>query len=1038
MKSLLFSARVPAFAGLVCCVVLAPLRAQNSDVPSLSTDTAKPAATVYGGAAADSATSEPKANFASYLPPVELDKAKVAQGRRMPDARSIREEPTSSPEKVVLKQDWSKGEQAKDWDRNEYETLASDETKKKAGNPMEDVRTASTYLTIEEVLAANRPDRTIEYASTPATGSSTPPQQPVKALPAGHVQIESADYIDYDEERKFLYGRGRTVVHYGAFTIKADKVLVDTRLKEIQAQGNVILTSESDYIEAESIWVNAENGQGIAYGTRGRQGPFFFLGDPTNGDGTTTFRQVSKDEVVFKDASFTGCEFPVPFYRVHAKEFVVMNGERVFARNAVLYVREKPLLWIPYYTKSLKEKSPWGATVGDDSKLGQFVRVWYNYYYACYSPSEVDDKTMHRTSYAHMRLYSDYMSKKGWGQGLQGSYFIEDGKHRGSLDLYRVNDTDREVTGDDFTERYYVNWYNRTRLSENLNLLVNVDYASDPDLFKDILDRLKTSSQPERDRLIERSAQGALEWTADDFFAGIEVSFKDRIGRDRVNNYSDPRDNDFDYNTNYNKETFFTLASAGTGPDGNPYPAGTFTNPFSVQDDEDGISAKRYGRVSEKLPEITFSSNRLRLWTLPLWYHVDLKVFNNLDKGLNVVSTKDDAYVQGFDFYQSLSHLMKFCDRYTLLTKVGLGVTVAERDDDSFNLDFPSNATFPYIYDGQIINGQLEGLTFVDKDTFLVGTKKLSLKDVDPAFIYGDIDSRFNARITDALSAWVRYRFRETSTDNSLGDFYSVMGSSKTPDDLFPFRLREHWIEAGLNYNLVYPRLTASLSAGKNLEGNDEYRANELIQYTNLNLGWNNKKGTLFANTGIGNQQRQMRDPSDANEYQQESLNTYVNASYRPIHGRWYVRGAGYFIDNQNTDPLYGSSGSNDLDTGNSMLFDFAVGRKIGTKYIVEYSGKYRTNTNSNSDTATGNNNDTQNKTDHFLRIGRDFHDVIAGVSFEVRDESGGNSSDNNNNDYQVKFDFKLKQAADKGAPPYLRTGELFNASKVGAFETGG
>jgi hypothetical protein len=424
------------------------------------------------------------------------------------------------------------------------------------------------------------------------------------------------------------------------------------------------------------------------------------------------------------------------------------------------------------------------------------------------------------------------------------------------------------------------------------------------------------------------------------------------------------------------------------------------------------------------MPQITASSNRMRLWTLPLWYHIDLNVFNNLDKGLNVVGKEDDSYVQGFDLYQSLSHLLKFCERYTLLTKFGLGMGTAQRADDSFNLDFPDNATFPFTYSGQEINGVVTGLTFVDRETFLVGRKRFSLKNVQPAFIYGDIDSRFNARITDALTAWIRYRFREGSKD-SLGEFYEAIGSRKTRDDLYPFRLREHWIEAGVNYLLAYPNLNASFSVGNNLQEQGDITPGEVLKYANLGLGWANLRNTLFLNLGASIQDRQMRDPTDPNEFQQKSLSYYFAGSYKPIHQRYYTRLSAYVTHPQDNDPLGLTTNNDILDTRDEAVVDFSYGRKIGQKYLVEYSTRYRSRNNG--------------FTDQYVRVQRDFHDLIAGVELRIDDKGLTNDNESKSaKDFQIRFNFRLKQASEKGVSPVRRTGTLFSRAKLGAFETGG
>ncbi len=914
------------------------------------------------------------------------------------------------------------------WDPNEYELLRTDALATSdvlSVLPPGFVTPPAKPLSLEELLAASRPEQNITYLLPKGTVDE-PRQKVVQAareqvLPPGQILMESTDYLDFDEEHHQIYGHGRVTARYGAYKLEADRMLVDTLLKEVQAYGNVVLTTPQDHVEAESMWLSTETGQGVAYNARGRSGAFYFLGDPFKADGKTTFRQLSREESYLKDASFTTCDFPVPHYRLRAKEFTIMANDRVFARNVVLYIHETPVLWLPYFTYALREANPWGFTLGSDTKLGSFVRVWYDYYQAHYTPSAVDDETMEATSKMRARLYTDWFSKRGKGLGLNLTYAFDKGRHQGEFKGYGLSDSDRNV---DPTGRYSINWYHRSRLAEGFSWLLDVDYQSDPEIFYDVLDRMRSRNEQRRDRLPERRVGTALEWTTDDFFAGLRVEIKDRIGRDRITNFAEPLDNDFDYDRGYNNERFVRLAPPATiGTVPVPYD-GIYTDPTSIKDEklDDGLDPKRYGRVTERLPEMRVSSNRMRLWTLPLWYHVDLRVFNNLDKGLNTVSTKDDSYVTGFDLYQSLSHLLKFCERYTLLTKVGFGFGVAERQDDSFNLDFPAGATFPFVYDGQRIGDTITGVTFLDRDTFLVGKRKFSLKNVQPAFVYGDIDSRFNARITEALTAWIRYRYRE-GTKDSLGEFYEGIGSRKSRDDLFDFRLREHWIEAGLDYKLLYPNLNASFSLGNNLQGRSDITPNELLRYANLGVNWSNVRNTVVVGGGISVQERQMRDPTDPNEFQQRSLATYVGATHRPVHNRYYSRLTIYQTNPQNNDPL-GVSGRDILDTRDETVIDFSHGHKIGSKYLAEYAIRHRSRDKGSSE--------------QYFRLSRDFHDIIGGIELKVEDKGLSKDEESGTKkDYQIRLSFKLKQSIDKGAMPTKRVDTLFTRSKLSAFDTG-
>lgn len=929
----------------------------------------------------------------------------------------------------------------RDWDPAEFEQLAApsyETTDVLSQLAVGSVVVPPQILSVEELLAANRPVEPIGYGA-PAMGTGVPfrigtgtagadPAAP-GPLAAGKVEIESTDYLDYDEEHNHIYGQGRIVVRFGAYKLEADRILIDTRIQEVQAYGHVILSSPTEYMEAESLWFDGLHSRGVAYNARGHTGNFFVLaGDPHEADGTT-IRQVSEAETVMKDSCFTMCDFPVPHYRIRAKEFTIINNERIFASNVVLYVLECPVLWLPYFTRAMNDENPFGISGGIDSQLGFFVRLHYDYRHSCFTPSDVDDRLMIRASSGHARLRLDFMSKRGFGEGINYNYNLDYGRHFGRLDAYHIADSQRNVDGETGTERNYLDWYHRSRITDELDYMIDVNYASDPDIYYDILDRLRGSGEPRQGRFPERSLQTGLEWTCDDFFAGIQIELKDRIGRNRVSNFGEFRDGDFDFDRSYNNEGFFTLTAPGVGPDGNFYPnAGIYTDPSTLQEDIDaGVASSRYGRVSERLPQLTVSSNRMRLWCLPLWYHVDLNVFNNLDKGLNIVSTRDDSFVQGFDLYQSISHLAKFCERYTLLTKAGLGMGVAQRDDDSYNLDFPAGATFPFIYNGQRINGQPLGLTFVDKDTFLVGERQMSLSDVDPAFVYGDLDSRFNARISECLSAFIRYRFRE-GTDNNLGTFYESMGARKSMDDLYAFRTPEHWIESGLSYQLDNPRLSANMTFGQNLQTEGDVTPNELLGYSNLSLTYTNLCNTLVLNGGVGFQERQMRDPTDPNAFVQNAATYYVSGSYLPIHQRWWTRMSAFFIDNNDIDPLgLSASGTRDLDTRDEAILDYALGRKIGPKYLVEFRSVMRTRTTENEDS--------------YLRLERDFHDMVAGVSVGIRSrnrlstEDEGTAKDN----FQVRFNMRFKPSNEKGVSPTVtRSSKLYSADRVSGFERGG
>lgn len=925
------------------------------------------------------------------------------------------------------------------WDPVEFGRLVAPPAEKDLLTGLPDGAILSTpagALSVEELLRTDRSATPVGYAA-PFVGTGAPVRlEPLDAgdkprptapgpLPPGQLSIESSEFLDYDEERSIVYGRGRVVARFTKYKLTADKLMFDTRTKELQAQGNVTLTGDTEHVDAESLWFDTNTNRAELTDARGRTGPIYFLGDPKDDNGgLTTIRRVSKDETVFKRASFSTSEFPVPTIRMQAKEFTVFSGDRVFARNAVLHVRGVPVFWLPYYTRNLKEPSTWFFAGGQDGVLGYFIRAGYNFRHGSWTPSDDDDKIMVRRDSGQAHITLDYLTERGFGQDVKYKYNLGNGLHRGNFQGYHLEDTLEDVPGNS-TERYKVDWWNRSKLSDELDALLNVDYVGDPDLNQDVLDRLLDQGG-RQGRKSDRRALLGLEWIRDDFYAGLQMSLVDRIGRDRSSYFSEPNDGDSDFDRRFNREKSFTLAQPGVGPDGATYDkAGTYLDGRSLNssDLDNGLVTSRYGRVSEKV-QLTVASNRTRYGSLPLWHHMDLNVFDNLDKGLNTVNARDDARVRGFDLYNAVTNRLKLGDRATLLTKFGVGVGTAERDTDTYNPVIPSDALYPFVDGGQNLAFRPVGVTYIDKDTFLVGQRRMSLKDVSPEFAYGDIDSKLNYRVTDSLTAFGRLRYRE-GTEDTLGEFYNRLGSRTAADDLYNFRLRENFAEAGATYALIRPGVVLTAKVGENLQTRDDIVANELKQTQNLGLGYRNPSGTLTVNTGVGRQQFQQRDPSDVNQYIQNSMSYYVTGAYAPTHGRYYASSTAFFLNNRRDDPLNVADDGTQraLDSENTAVGNLTVGRKIGSKYLVEGSVQLRNARDGNGDT--------------FLRIERDLHDAVAGLQLQLRgrraDEVGNTEQGDQS---QVRFFLRVKLAAETTGAPTGSTGRSLYAAngKASAF----
>lgn len=793
-------------------------------------------------------------------------------------------------------------------------------------------------------------------------------------------------FLDFDESDQILYGPGRTQVVYQGILLEADRLILDNRLQEIQAEGNVIFRrlqgeAQGEEIRADTMRYNFAEDEGVAWGVRGASPPIYFRTmEPRPDDDPTLppLRQISQDESIFRYTEVSACDFAVPHYFIRAREIILFPRERIFFRGASFHVSGVPVMYLPFYTRSLAEGSPWFFKFGEGDRTGFRVRVGYQFEHEVKEPSFADDEVMEQRSFGQAKWFADYMSQRGFGAGMDYRYQFEFDRHKGRMQAYGMNDSDRSVVGatpeageqDDETQRWQLLWKHRSQLTDRLYFQADIDAFSDPDVFYDILDAFADTDEEERNRQVERRGRVALTYVREAYVARMLLEVKDRVGLDRFNNFARPGDNDRDYDL----DPFETLEDG----------------------DSDGISQDRWGRVSKKLPEIRFATRYLPIGATPLYFMKEVSIYNNLDKGLNVVSTDDDAWVRGIEFYDQLMWQYKLTERLVLLAKLGVGAGAAVREESDTGIDFTqvtpnAQGQFP-----------VDGLLFTDDEgTFLVGDEEYNQNDIDDFYAWADAALRLNARFTDALTGWLEWRFRET-TDDFVGDFYAKIGDYTSREDLYNYRLREHWIEGNLNYRLLDPNLTLYAQAGRNLKSGSDLFPNEQIQFWRVGARWINRAGTLSWDNSVGSNTYQVGEPTSAGAGERESFSFRSDLVYNPVHHRWYTRvrfehseSSGTRIQSTNSDEL---TFFTDSDTRDKMVWTY--GRELGPKWRTRFDITWESRSSDNEE-----DNATNGLRDITFELQRDLHDAL--LILEVKRRLDIEDTENRN-DFLAEMDFSL------------------------------
>ena len=760
--------------------------------------------------------------------------------------------------------------------------------------------------------------------------------------------ITSTESFFTEKDGTVAYAASRTKVEYNEFSLEADRMVIDFVSEDIQAEGNVIFTGPNEFIRAERGRFNLGRGEGVAYGVNGQADDLYFAVGWNEEKRGPSFRQINEQESVFREIKFTTNTFPKPMYYVQAREAILVRKERFFLKSAVLYVRDRPVFWLPVYSRNIKEGSPWSNTFGYDSDLGGFFRLGYRYIHRVQTPSFTNPGEYETRTHGMMDVYGDVMLERGEGAGLTYRYKFDYGRHLGYLQVYGLRDRKRDVVGEEEEneERWAYRHKHNSLLGESLILQYDSDLASDPDVYVDVLDRFLPDTAFRRGRLFELGSQAAITYRDDNGVARLDVQQRYRLGRDRYTDYAEPSADDLDFD---------------------PDPDFTRSNK-----DFSGISGERYGKVSERAAG-RYSTRLLNLGGAPLYYRFEANAFRALDSGFNTGNEDDDTNVDGADVYASLTHRARLSRRTTWTNTLGAGASVVDRDEERLttNAEFRDGTLEP---DG---SRRLDTLRFLSPYEVALGNSDtvIDSRDVQPHYLYADYTSRLNHRFTDFLDGYLQYQVRE-GTQDSLGEFYERLGRVEARTDINDFQTPRHQLRGGLNFYLRYPNLYASILAGQNLENENELYPNEVKRFAGFNTGFKNPSKVFALDFGAMYTERQIRAQDDPDEYIAQSIGPYVRASYYPRHARYWASLTATTNINLTEDPVERPSRevARFDEQKDEVNLTPVVGRKFGPKYRVQLGGTFNT------------------RYDVWQRAGvtilRDLHDADLGLYFGVRNNS--------------------------------------------------
>lgn len=208
----------------------------------------------------------------------------------------------------------------------------------------------------------------ISLAEDSQKSSSLPVENPFSRIKPKVEVI--ADTVEFDRSSKKLVAKGNVVVREGDVHLTCDYAEVATNSKKVYAKGHVVVFKKNKAVShGDEIHYDFSDSTGTYPDGRILSIPWIIKGKEMN--------QIRDGVVEVHDGSMTTCDYEEPHYDIRAKKVTVFEGNKLIARNIIIYVLDKPIFWWPYLVFPLKDTGnlPFSISAGHNSRLGTYIET---------------------------------------------------------------------------------------------------------------------------------------------------------------------------------------------------------------------------------------------------------------------------------------------------------------------------------------------------------------------------------------------------------------------------------------------------------------------------------------------------------------------------------------------------------------------------------------------------------------------------------------------------------------------------------------
>lgn len=214
--------------------------------------------------------------------------------------------------------------------------------------------------------------------------------------------VEGKEVIWQDEVVHLI---GDAYIRFENMALQSNNAWADFSKNVLRAEGKVRLTVDEEVTYADELVFDLKTKKGVAYGGAAYGSPWYYQG--------YEILRVSEKESLIADGRLTTSSLKFPHTYFRASRILVRLDNEIIAKHVVFTIGGVPLLYLPAYRRSIREKKPSTVIVklGSDTFQGNWFSVAV---------------PLARRQRIRSAIQFDYSSLRGTGQGFENRYQIRD------------------------------------------------------------------------------------------------------------------------------------------------------------------------------------------------------------------------------------------------------------------------------------------------------------------------------------------------------------------------------------------------------------------------------------------------------------------------------------------------------------------------------------------------------------------------------------------------------------------------------------